>query len=244
LPAPAITDWITAVAALISAAAVILIWKQTAHARRQVDELIRQNEHAAQQVKLLEREVGFDHERSRRENAVNMILRWAENMQQESTSARKFVESLDEHLTLKLYREEPLKLELRPDTTRYLNTCLSPGGMAAHIRFDEAGEQIEVSEAAVSFIRWQAIKYLNTLEAVLTTWRHNVADRDIIREQFKYLVNPQKGYNAMAKFREAMGGQNFPAIAAFIKELRTDEPPSEGKPPLNPQLLDGRPTPE
>jgi hypothetical protein len=120
-------------------------------------------------------------------------------------------------------------------TKSYLSTCLSQTGSQAHLNIDEEKGMIEVSEAAVSFVRWQAIKYLNLLESVLSAWRHNVADREMIEEQFAYLSNPQKGYNAMAKLREVMGGHNFPAIDTFINEVRRKSlsPLSSGKPPLN-----------
>lgn len=272
---PTTTDWITAIAGifsalagLISAAAIYLLWKQTSqlkqqttHAGKQVDLLIEQNkftatqvellieqnkftadelkfltkqdEYTAQQVKLLSDEVKSDHERSRRENAIDLIFKWTEHMQRESTSARKFVESLDSHQALKLYKVEPLTLSLNPIIKGHVATCLAQSRLEPEI--DEASNQLKLSEAAVSVIRWQAIKYLNTLESVLTAWRHNVADREMITEQFVYIFNPQKGSNAMASFREVLGGKDsFPSIALFIKHL--DEkgklPETDGKPPL------------
>lgn len=59
------------------------------------------------------------------------------------------------------------------------------------------------------------------LESVMTAWNLNIVDCEEIEEQFQYLYNPQKGWNALEAFREAAGGSNaYPNFEKFIKEMK------------------------
>lgn len=222
---PSITDWITAVAGLISAGAIVLLWRQTKHAGRQVDLLIDQNKntaeqarHAAEQVKLLADDISFDHERSRRENAVNLIHRWIDTLPREMSATRKLVESLSPEEARLLNNEKALTLKCTPERLSFMQVYLAQANYKYDI--DEARKEITIPEEAVSWLRWQAVKYLNTLESIMGAWHHGVADKDIIAEEFGYLLDEQRGYDAMEKFRGAIGHHAFPAINAFIEHLR------------------------
>jgi hypothetical protein len=61
------------------------------------------------------------------------------------------------------------------------------------------------------------------LESILVTRRHNIADGEIIKEQFRYLVSPTEGHYILKNLRKAMGGANvYPAIEAFVEDLEKE----------------------
>ena len=58
------------------------------------------------------------------------------------------------------------------------------------------------------------------LESVMTAWKLNIVDRDEIENQFQYLYNPERGWNALKPFREAAGGaEAYPNIEEFMNKL-------------------------
>lgn len=201
---PSITDWITAVAGLISAGAIVLLWRQTSHTAKQVD--------------LLAEDISFDHERSRRENAVNLIHRWIDTLPREMSATRKLVESLTAEEARLLNNEKALTLKVSPERLSFTQVYLRQANYNCEI--DEARKEITIPAEAVSWLRWQAVKYLNTLESIMGAWHHGIADKEIIAEEFGYLLDEQRGYDAMEKFRGAIGHHAFPAINAFIEHLR------------------------
>ena len=84
----------------------------------------------------------------------------------------------------------------------------------------EVGNNIQISERESSEIRWAIISYLNRLETTLTAVRHNVADEQMIYEQYKYLVSPEEGHSLLENFRKAAGGsESYPAIEEFANKL-------------------------
>ena len=79
-------------------------------------------------------------------------------------------------------------------------------------------------------LRWEIITYLNILESVFIAYRHNVADKKIIKEQFRYLVNPTENHFVLEEFRKASGEENYPGIRDFAKELLKEKSETtEGK---------------
>lgn len=52
-------------------------------------------------------------------------------------------------------------------------------------------------------------------------WKLVVADREILEQEFSYLVKPEKGHEALAVFRQDMGGRSaYPAIQDFVATLK------------------------
>ena len=48
------------------------------------------------QINLARKQLIADHERSRREKTVELLLEWTKNLKEDNSLARKIVESLDE----------------------------------------------------------------------------------------------------------------------------------------------------
>lgn len=80
-------------------------------------------------------------------------------------------------------------------------------------------------------MRWEIVTYLNSLESILSAWRHNTADKEMIEEQFRYMVSPKDGHYILEKFREAAGGAHtYPSIDQFVSHLKTVRANPNGKP--------------
>ncbi|CAM3562344.1 DUF4760 domain-containing protein [Halomonas lysinitropha] len=161
-----------------------------------------------------------DHERSRREKAIDLLCHWDSTLTDNSAAARKFAESLTFEQSKCLYAQEPFSV----DSKHYgLFLGALPPALAkvrkAEQKYD--GEKIDVSERESSEIRWSVITYLNSLETILSAARHNVADKDMIYEQFVYLISPEKGHYLLADFRKAAGGaRTYPSTEEFATELK------------------------
>jgi hypothetical protein len=154
-----------------------------------------------------------DHERSRREKAIELISLWALNMNKRVSAARKLVEALDEASIRSLFSQEPFSIN-----KKHIGLLQA----ALESRIDEQStNEIHLDETKSSELRWQIITFLNNLESVCSAWRHNVADKEIIAEQFRYLVSPTEGHYILEKFRIISGGNHtYPAIEEFVNQLK------------------------
>ncbi len=210
---------VSASSALVATIALVVTLRQTFLLSRQTKLLSEQNEKLILQFRS-------DHERSRREKAVDLLVLWSESLQRENSSARKFAEQLDEVQTRKLWDlEAPLVVDARAGNLA-LAALLSPVGCASL-----PDGRYELNAQAVEAIRWQVVRYLNMLESVLAAWRHNVADRDVLQEQFSFLYDGRKGYAGCALFRRTAGGVDaYPAIEEFVDSLKLKSQGTAGKP--------------
>lgn len=168
-----------------------------------------------------------DHERSRREKAIELISQWALNMNKRASAARKLVEVLDETAVKSLSNQESFSIHKR-------HAGLLRAALEAEITEENDKSEIYLDERKSSELRWQIIAFLNNLESVLSAWRHNVADKDMINEQFRYLVSPKDGHYILEKFRVISGGSHtYPAIAEFVEHLKKQyEKTTSGKRPV------------
>ena len=169
-----------------------------------------------------------DHERSRREKAIELVSQWAINMNKRGSAARKLVETLDKEKSKSLWKQEPLKIEKK-------HIGLLRAALEVEVEAPN-GSDIPLEETQSSELRWQVVTFLNNLESVLSAWRHNVADKEIISEQFRYLVSPTDGHYILEEFRIAAGGNHtYPAIKEFVDHINEElksKGNSAGKPPV------------
>ncbi|QNP59465.1 hypothetical protein [Paenacidovorax monticola] len=134
----AITDWVTAVSAMVSAIGVVF---------------------AARQLQLSRQQFLDDHARSRREVAVQLFADWAKNLDRRATSARKFVQELSQEEVKCIFNSEELSIDSKHAGRLAAALRESPPA--------EDGGKIRLSVEISSEIRWQLVTYLNNLEAVL-----------------------------------------------------------------------------
>ena len=208
-------QWIIAGASCIAALGIFGVIYQSYYAFKQLGASINQ--------------LKFDHERSRREKAIELLCHWDTNLTLNGAVARKFAESLSFEQSKSLCTQQAFTI----DNKNYGLFLGSLSPTSATLRGEHKPEgDIEVSERESSEIRWSIIYYLNHLEAILSAVRHNVADKKIIHEQFSYLVAPSEGHYLLEDFRKIAGGATtYPSIDAFAIELKsTHEKTKPGKP--------------
>lgn len=190
-------EWVSAVAASISAFGIFFVAVQIIHAYGQMKK---------------------DHERSRRELTIQLMKDWTLNLSHSSSAARKLTETFTleqckavyDHKTIKIAKEKKEKvLSIVHDI------------MDQNEQLKEENDSIVLDEKHVAHIKYLLITYLNTLETTLMAWKLSVADREIIEQEFSYLVKPEDGHEALAVFRQAVGGKNaYPAIHDFVDEIK------------------------
>ncbi|OJU96039.1 MAG: hypothetical protein BGO19_03295 [Acinetobacter sp. 38-8] len=160
------------------------------------------------------KELEADHERSRREKTVDILLEWDQRLKKEGALARKIVETFSAEQCREIHAQLPIivNAKLEPLLKQLFNTDFT-----AH------NNQITLNEAYSSELRWHVITYLNALESVLVAWQYSVIDREIIEHQFSYLFKPSDGHEGLKHFRVAAGGgDSYPAIEIFASHIKEE----------------------
>ena len=190
---------------------------------------------AIKQIKVLVKQTQDDHERSRREKAVDLLFLWTSNLDEYSSRTRKFAENLSEENLKSIYNEESFSF-LKKYKEKY-ESCFpknlqneylgnekgNENNEKSSVKTDEEKE-IQVDTRGSAYIRWQLIKYLNLLESILSAWAYKIADKDLIEDQFSYLFKTEGSSKALKKFREIAGGiSSYPSIELFEREMQKKE---------------------
>ncbi len=197
---------IIALASCITATTAYILWKQLKILNKQLD--------------LLREQIKIDYEKLKREKAVNLLIEWSKFLRQKTSLARKLAEQLDDKQSRELFKQEPFKINKK---------LFKLAEAFFDIKNDKKDDEYELNEDQVARLRWEVISFLNFLESILTAWRHNIVDRNIIMEEFQYLINPEEGYYILEKVRKAAGGRKvYPAIDDFVEKLKEIK---EGKTP-------------
>ncbi|MDQ3917080.1 MAG: hypothetical protein M3348_01140 [Acidobacteriota bacterium] len=189
-------EWITAIAGIITALTIILIWWQ----------------------------IRADHERSRREKAIELMDTFTGRIHEISPGvryARKLLDKLDERQCECLWNLDAFSIDAKHEYL--LNGSLEELGK--NLRLEKEGSQILLTQTQVSVLRSLTASYLNILETIFAAWRHNIADREIIEDEFDLLIMPKKDHFPLEKIRIASG--KYPSLAAFsdaIKRKRSRMP--------------------
>lgn len=156
-----------------------------------------------------------DHERSRREKTVEFLFEWTTSIREETSAARKIVESLDEPQSRNLQNLDTTKIPIKHKATLLKLLNLNPENDLA-----VEGDNVILLAEQTSKLRWYIISYLNHLETILVAWQSSIVDTDILEKELSYLFSTEHGYTALKKFRDAAGGSKvFPAIEAFSLHL-------------------------
>jgi hypothetical protein len=154
-----------------------------------------------------------DHDRSRRTKSIDLIQFWASNLTKQSSIARKLVESFTAEQCKSLAEGKSFNID---STKKDLIVELFP-------QYDSGNNQIlSLNEVQSSILRWEVVNYLNNLESVLSAWKHNVADKVILEEQFTYLYNPKENHTIVENFRIALEIDTYPGIKEFIDHLKNN----------------------
>ncbi|WFM71906.1 hypothetical protein [Halomonas sp. CKK8] len=166
-----------------------------------------------------------DHERSRRQLSITLLESWVQNLTQHSTAARKLVDEFTEEQAKQLFSQEPF-----PVKSKYVPLLKA----ALNGDFDNESKDYELTVEQSSALRWEVINYLNSLEVILSAWNNNIADKEMLEEQFRDLVSPEKDIYLLKNFRKAIGGAAiYPCIDEFVQYLeKVKSPVTKGKRPI------------
>lgn len=162
-------------------------------------------------------------DRARREKAIDMLMKWSEFTQPETSSVTRLVEDLDDSQCLAIMTTTTLEISVKHHD--HLVNILQ-------LRFPDIDKQLagmksktnktyQIEGRYLLYIRYIAVRYLNMLESILSSWSSGIADREIIKSEFSFLFDPTKSRTAMAKLRERLGNETFPALNLFINELKS-----------------------
>lgn len=169
----------------------------------------------ASQVLYSYKQIKADHERSRREKSIEILMAWSKNLKKEGSIARRIIECLNEEQCREIFNQQAVKISRKNE-----NLVRQLFKKEDLIDIDAAASEISLTEAQSTELRWHAITYLNTLEFSLVAWQYAVVDKDIIEAQFQYLFRPADGHEVLKYFRKAAGGGNsYPAIEIFTAHV-------------------------
>lgn len=125
------------------------------------------------QVYIAHKQVKSDHERSRREKSVDILLEWAKNLKKEGSVARKIVECLSEEQCRDIFGQNEVKIN-----KKHANLLVQLFGKDLE-GLNEPTETITLSEAQSTELRWHVVSYLNSLEFTLVAWQYSVVDKKL-----------------------------------------------------------------
>ena len=157
------------------------------------------------QLLLAKRAMSHDHERSRRQFAIEIARDWNRSVGPETSAAQKLIQGLNEEQCRQIAQyKSPVKIE--EDKGHLVDVCLETPA-----RRDQKGSII-LDDADVKHLRYLGANYLNEIEIVLSAWYKNVGDQDYIEKEFSFVTRGM----TMDLFRAALGAGDYPAIDSFL----------------------------
>lgn len=200
-----VTDWITAGATLFSALAIAYAAKQVHLAREQIG--------------LTRDLISEDHRRSRREKAVELLHQClVEDASTACNASRVIAMSLTEQQARCLAARPPTAITINAEHEEHVKTCLGKKDDPAFV-LERHGPEIVLTSEILRTVQSRLIDYLNSLEFVMVAWHHEIADRRIIEDQFRYLIDPVTAKGTLNPVLTAFGAKSYPSISAFVREM-------------------------
>ena len=186
-------------------------------------------------VFLIIKQIKLEHEKSRREKTIDILMTWSTNLTPETNLAVKIVENFDREQCNKLYKMEDVYVskevcyEIKTVYSDYsmeqkkaMCKFQSKKGSCTKCKMQGNGdkEKVTLNKYYVKKLRHSIIQYLNLLETVLAGWQNSIVDKDIIEQQFSYLYDLANNKNCLQDFRVAAGSESsYPCIEAFCVKL-------------------------
>jgi hypothetical protein len=175
-----------------------------------------------------------NHRIQRNVYTTDLMRWWIENITSSMEAARQFVErlSIDQcemiikggNIKLVLLSTEDNKSDYMIDK---LKICLGDN----YSKIKVLNDIVEIESPETARIKSLCAKYLNTTETVLSAWRHNTANREIIAEEFEYIIHGKKNFKMLENFRLKNGGvECFPSIIEFIESMKNAKQQAGEKP--------------
>ncbi len=224
-------EWVSAIASIIGAMAIVFVAWQSYLAKKQLEVATKQLELSAKQQQISAnqlivsteqnainiKQMEADHERSRREKAIDILARWTTSLDKAHPSARTLVESFTHEQCISLASKKGVALSLEKEDL--VKNVL-------HGYLEEDPPKIEdglliLDDNHSAHIYYLCISHLNSLEIALQSWLVNVADEKILEDELNYLIKPEKDHFVLESLRAVMGGKDcYPAIHEFVEHIK------------------------
>lgn len=206
-------DIITAIASTVAASGVIFIaWQALSNSK--------QARNSSRQIKL-------DHERSRREAAINLMKYWNELAHDllPSMHIRRMIEELDINQCEKLFLGKPVSIN--KCNISLIESFFSSIPLVHNKELKIEDGSIHLDELQTHQVCTHFSLYMNVLEIVATAWRHNIVDREIIEDEFRKIFFKNQCDFRYACFIKASG--IYPSIHEFIDHAKNKLPKNINK---------------
>lgn len=191
------------------------------------------------QIWMMRRQVRADHESRRRQMSIDLMMDWeAINGNGMKYVCRKFVKELTKNQKELLIKGEPF--EVPQKLTHYVEAivCNSIHGCSYECEecckvFKNAKSSADVERtltlSASVVLRQAVVSYLNSFESIASAYCNNVADRDMLKEQFSFLASEEENYKAM--IQDFSLTKYFPCSVKFLNDMEKFQG-SQGKAPI------------
>lgn len=180
------------------------------------------------QLFYLSTQLKADHDRSRRHMSISLFKDWSfDDKFVQIIVVKKLINALDDESKQKMMKAKEFKVDYK-----YLDrvkSCLTPVAKDYGYDIDDMFRtrkcNVKISECGATMLRQMIVTYFNRLECIFSAYQHNIADRDILREQFQYLASPE--YN-IEKILDTVGISHcYPGICFFLYDMKRK--PNSGK---------------
>lgn len=154
-----------------------------------------------------------DHTRSRRERTLEVMEFWSSrtiDYASELFSVRHIVCHLEKRQCEDLWRAEPLRVNVKHKIHILRALKIAEGNLIIE------GSDILLPPELTLRLREITAYYLNILETVFFAWRHHIADRKLIAEEFGALIAPPDGSYPLEEMTCATG--KYPSIRHFLED--------------------------
>jgi hypothetical protein len=188
-------------------------------------------------IVFLRRQIRSDHDRSRREMAINLMKCYStivDPTNHELVFGFELLKLLTKEQCRSLWQKEPFTVERKHqhllECWRSARNSAGKSKTAAKGTNSDPGPGV-LSVEEVYLLRFLANTLLNRLEMIAGAWHYNVADSKIVQQEFWRVYCPHDGNFILEDYREASGV--FPSIATFCAVLKENKEKSVvAKPPI------------
>ena len=187
-------------------------------------------------ILIMFRQFKGEHEKGRREKAIELLLRWNDSVTADTNRIKEFCEHLSDEQCRKLARYETFEISAKkhaqlkqllsdnnvdkchehnqPEENKSNGTKESVAGMT-----DNKNKE-KLTSLEIKQLRYQVVRYLNLLEIIMTAWKDNVADNAMIENEFYFLLSETEGKTLLENMRKALGNECYPSISIFCANMK------------------------
>ncbi len=171
---------------------------------------------SASGIFLLWRQISAEHERGRREKAIEIMNFFISTRPlEEMALSRLLLNELDKKQSELLFSMQDIQIDSKFE--EHLRFVLSKY-IGSDVKLEENEGLIVLQSTEVIVLRAIVLNLLNTLESMASAWRHNVADREILEDEFCNVVIPRTGRVIFEDFIIASG--SYPSLKEFVETIK------------------------